>query len=555
MAIESNKMSLGTAILGIILCLFYSAIIGHAILLSNGIYVDQMIQLFLILGSHLSVMLWLTGSYLWQKDQIGKTGLTGYLIGMLCMFVIGYWIYISDGTNTQQTFALWNSLALPFSIWGMLMFGTACLRVGWFPRMAIVLWMTGFLIGGTQGHIWPGRILMVSVGLLWCSYDSLKNKRALRSEPLPSSLALEKDNRLVSLDIHRGLIIILMAIDHASAMIRKIHPFEFWNYPVTDYFGDTLAFLTRFVTHFCAPGFFFLMGAGIILFTQSRMKHGWSIGRVMKAIAIRGLLIIILEKIIWNPNLYGSLGLTKFSVLFGLGGALMVSALLIRSNKTILLIMGLSVIAVTQILPQSMVKLGIFGAPAVSLFLVPYQSGNMINLYPVLPWAGITWLGMVFGKELLMDRQKAFLKLFYSGLVCLALFTLLRWAGNFGNFHQPSDSGLIAFFNVVKYPPSLVFTLLTIGVNAVILFLIEKFHHLFSILTPPLIVFGKTALYFYFAHWFLFFGLGMPFYFIKTNFLWMYGAWLTGLCMLYPVCREYLLFKMQTQPDSAWRFI
>ena len=72
--------------------------------------------------------------------------------------------------------------------------------------------------------------------------------------------------RLPSLDALRGLIIVLMAIDHARAFIAKNHSGEFWGRALPDYGGDTVAFLTRLVTHLCAPGFMFLMGTGMVLF-------------------------------------------------------------------------------------------------------------------------------------------------------------------------------------------------------------------------------------------------------------------------------------------------
>ena len=253
--------------------------------------------------------------------------------------------------------------------------------------------------------------------------------------------------------------------------------------------------------------------------------------------------------------LYGKLALTQFSVLFGLGGVLVVCALFIRLNKNFLFVMGLAVILLTQILPQWLINAGVYGKPLVIMLLVPKLTGTWLNMYPVFPWMGISLLGMVFAKEIIANRKKAFTRLLFAGLICLVLFPIVRWAGGFGNFQKPAGSDMIDFFNIVKYPPSLVYTLLTLGINSVILYLFETFQQRLPGLQNPLLVFGKTALYFYLAHWFLFFGFGMPFYFIKGNFAWLYGCWLLGLFMLYPVCRQYLKFNQQTNPDSVWRFI
>ncbi len=209
----------------------------------------------------------------------------------------------------------------------------------------------------------------------------------------------------------------------------------------------------------------------------------------------------------------------------------------------------------TQMLSQFITDIGFYNHPLAILLLVPKGSGLWINNYPVIPWLSISVLGMVFGKELLKDSGKAYLKLLIAGLICLILFPIVRWTGGFGNFQTPYFRGWIDFLNVVKYPPSLGFTLITLGVNFVLLFLFEKIHSNLRIWKTPLLVFGKTALFFYFAHWFLFSVVGLLFFFIKGNLLWLYSGWAVGLLMLYPVCRQYLEFKQRTSPASIWRFV
>src|SRR5512145_177777 len=103
--------------------------------------------------------------------------------------------------------------------------------------------------------------------------------------------------RLASLDTFRGLIIVLMAIDHARGFIARNHPAEFWGTNLPDYQGDWVAFLTRLVTHVCAPGFMFLMGAGAALFAASRARGGWTTRRVMGQLVLRGLLLIALGQL------------------------------------------------------------------------------------------------------------------------------------------------------------------------------------------------------------------------------------------------------------------
>ena len=104
-----------------------------------------------------------------------------------------------------------------------------------------------------------------------------------------------KTQRLLSLDALRGLVIVLMAVDHANYFVARMHPNgEFWGIPLPQY-DSVLAFLTRFVTQFCAPGFFFLMGIGMVLFAESRKKQVWSESRILLHFITRGLLLVLLQ--------------------------------------------------------------------------------------------------------------------------------------------------------------------------------------------------------------------------------------------------------------------
>ena len=134
----------------------------------------------------------------------------------------------------------------------------------------------------------------------------------------------------------------------------------------------------------------------------------------------------------------------------------------------------------------------------------------------IFPWMSIAVLGMVFGKQLLNNSETAYSGILNAGLVCIILFPIVRLIGIFGNFQPIDGSHWIDFLNVVKYPPSLVFTLFTLGVNCILLYLFEKFHTKLGKVIIPLIVFGKTALYFYFAHWFLYGAIGSFFFFVIT---------------------------------------
>jgi len=379
--------------------------------------------------------------------------------------------------------------------------------------------------------------------------------------------------RLTSLDALRGLIMILMALDHASFFIARVHPGEFWGRPLPDY-TSILPFLTRFVTHICAPGFFFLMGVGMVLFAVSRSRLGWSQGRITRFFAIRGLLLIVLNHFLENPAWFlgiigaktesltygvtgppgsGEMVGLAFTVLFALGASMIVSALVLRFNSAILVGLALAAILMTQVLTPSVANVDTPYSLIPRLLLIPGQTGLVLVVYPVIPWLGITLLGLVFGKALLHDRARTFRWSWMTGIAFLLIFLVLRFAGGFGNFHPPGSGDWMTFFNVTKYPPSLTFLFLTLGVNLLILVLFSRCGKLVNRWGSPLLVFGRTALFFYFVHLYLyaFIGFGFP---NGTSHPMMLAVWLLGLVFLYPVCYVYARFKQRASPNSFWRF-
>lgn len=519
----------------------------------------NLLPMIMVIGYQISVIIWLTGIYLRHKSDIQKTGLIGYVTYLAGHLLIIYWLYNSNFvlSEAKMAFSLEAAVGIILYSSGIMTLGATVFNVGYLPRLATLFWVIGLVFistGLNNEWIW----LFAVVGMIWCGiYFWIGAGNAKIA--LPSAVTKPGNHqRFVPLDLFRGLIMIVMAIDHASinsVYIRKSHPLEIWNSSVASLFSDSGAFLTRFITHFCAPGFFFLMGAGMILFAASRKKKNWSNGRIVRYLVSRGILLIFLEKILWTTVTFRTLEYTIFGVLFGLGGAMIIGSLLIPLSRSILLILGLAGIILTQMLPHFLTSVGFYNHPISLLLLVPQGSGTWISIYPVLPWLSISVLGMVFGKELLKDSGKAYQKLLVAGLICLILFPIVRGVGGFGNFQTPQSWDWITFLNVVKYPPSLGFTLITLGVNFVLLYLFEKFHYQLGIWKTPLLVFGKTALFFYFAHWIFFSATRPLFYLIKGNLLGLYAVWAIGLLILYPICKQYLEFKQKTSPGSIWRLI
>ena len=134
----------------------------------------------------------------------------------------------------------------------------------------------------------------------------------------------------------------------------------------------------------------------------------------------------------------------------------------------------------------------------------------------------------------------------------LVLFVVVRRIGGWGNFHTPAQCCWIAFLNVTKYPPSLSFILLTLGVDLLVLALLSKFSHSLDQQRNSLLTFGKTALFFYVVHMYLYALSGFAFP-DGAGLAVVYLVWLMGLALLYLLCRRYRDFKQETAPNSIWR--
>ena len=160
-------------------------------------------------------------------------------------------------------------------------------------------------------------------------------------------------SRVRSIDVLRGLIMVVMALDHVGLMVGRFHSQEMWAGAWTRY-SSALPFLTRFVTHFCAPGFFLLMGAGLAMMADARTRQGWTGLRILRAIAIRGLLLVLVATFLELPAFLAATlsgppldGNPEFAipggperrwvltVLFALGMSMVASAPFIRARSAV----------------------------------------------------------------------------------------------------------------------------------------------------------------------------------------------------------------------------
>lgn len=380
------------------------------------------------------------------------------------------------------------------------------------------------------------------------------------------SASLNRPHRLIPLDFLRGLILILMAIDHANYFVARMHPTgEFWGIPLPQY-SNMAEFLTRFVTHICAPGFFFLMGAGMVFFAHSRRSLDWAESKIVRHLVIRGLLLIFLqfslENPAWilgpvtslNPPGAGDNVWIHIGVLACLGGTMVIGTFFLRLHTSLLLILSTMIMVGIQFfVPDSSQATHLY-PPLIRTLYIPGRTGIFQSFYPIIPWLGIVLFGMAFGKWLLKDRDRAYRKGLLLGGTFIALFFIIRILGGFGNIHPPAGSGFISFMNVTKYPPSLSYAFWNIGLCLVLLWIFSKMKSSHQLWRKPFLVYGRASLFFYISHLYIFAIIGL--FFASqggSGLAVMYPIWLAALGILYPLCHFFRTFKKKKPLQSLWR--
>jgi uncharacterized membrane protein len=336
--------------------------------------------------------------------------------------------------------------------------------------------------------------------------------------------------RVPSIDILRGLVMVLMALDHVRDFFSaaQFDPLDL---------AQTSAplFLTRWITHFCAPTFVLLAGVSAYLTGQrcTRPQLSWFL-------FTRGLWLVVLEftlmSFVWTFNFRYDDGL-YLQVIWAIGVSMIVLAAFIHLPMPAIAVLSIAMIcghnALDGVEPQS------FGAcgPLWSVLHVPGPIPHAYVSYPLIPWIGVMSLGYCIG------AQRG-VRVLYLGAASLTTFVLLRMLNAYGN---PSDWTLqsstlrtvLSFVDVQKYPPSLQYLLLTLGVALLLLFAFESARGRIS---AVLETFGRVPLFFYVTHIALAhlaavligktFGLPV-----------VYLAWLLVVATLYPVCRWFAAVK------------
>jgi uncharacterized membrane protein len=378
--------------------------------------------------------------------------------------------------------------------------------------------------------------------------------------------------RIQSIDILRGLAIIVMALDHtrdyfhSDAMIFAPLDLARTSVPL---------FFTRWITHFCAPVFMFLAGTSAFLVGQRKTKKELSV-----FLLARGLWLIFLELTFvnfgWTFNIH--FPFFVLGVIWALGISMIVLSFLHYLPYRVVLGVGILLVAGHNLLdsihvPGNSFKSFLWSALHDSTFanesnqLIIKDHAVIID-YPVLPWIGVVALGYCFGNlyKADMDARTRTKSLLIFGSVSILVFILLRFVNVYGDPHpwviQKSTVGtILSWLKVTKYPPSLQFILLTVGAAMFFLAVAEKGLKVFG---KAIMHIGRVPMFFYLAHIYLIHTLAL-FAAKFSGYNWnetisqkpltpiikgygvplaiVYLIWLIVILLLYPLCKWYDDYK------------
>jgi uncharacterized membrane protein len=380
--------------------------------------------------------------------------------------------------------------------------------------------------------------------------------------------------RLQSIDIARGLVMIIMALDHTRDIL---HLSSITDSPTNLQTTTPALFFTRWITHFCAPTFVFLSGASAYL--SLRRKNDMRSTR--RFLFSRGTWLLILEFTLVNFGVWFDPHFSTFifDVIATIGAGFIVLSLLLKIPTKIILIIGLAVIFfhnLSAFIPtQGTSLLARISMMSLAPGALPFDNGRLFIMgYPPIPWLGIMLAGFATGRlfDFPVEKRKAiFAKIGFYGI---ALFLVIRGINVYGDTARWSTQKnclftILSFVNVTKYPPSLDFCLLTLGVMFLGLSWAEGVRNRFARIAT---VYGKVPLFYFLVHWYiihplmflivflqgykssdLLFGLnlGRPEGPSGVNLFYVYLIWIFVVIVLYPLCKWYGQYK-EGHKEKQW---
>ncbi len=392
-----------------------------------------------------------------------------------------------------------------------------------------------------------------------------------RADPPDASTAGPARLRVDAVDLLRGLVMVIMLLDHTRDFVhRDALLFDPANLDRT----TPALFLTRWITHYCAPVFVFLAGTGAYL----QLSRGKTKAELSRFLWTRGLWLVVLELTVVRCAVAFNFDYPQFpgflQVIWAIGVSMIVLAALIRLPLPAVAAVGIGIVALHNLADGVTVQ-GWRGpgseAPGAleAIWMVLHQPGFIVVaglpvlvLYPVLAWIGVMAAGYAFGAVYAWEPERRRRFLLRAGLGMVAAFVVIRASNLYGDPVPWSvqESGVftvLSFLNATKYPPSLLFLLMTLGPALLALAWFERSGR--GPVARALVTYGRVPLFFYvlqwivahlfaivfsliagksIAHLFAFpgsiqpppadvgFGLGLT-----------YLAWILGIILTYPLCR------------------
>ncbi len=363
--------------------------------------------------------------------------------------------------------------------------------------------------------------------------------------------------RIQAIDWMRGLVMVLMTIDHAGAQYDSHHMHG--DNAATWVVGSPLPgdeFLTRWITHLCAPVFVLLAGTSLALSSEKRRGQPGQTGFLIK----RGLFIAALDPL-WMSLAFAQYHRMVLQVLYAIGLSMVLMAWLRKLPTWALAAAGLAIALLGELSTKTVPA----GEPWRALWQLLWTGGRFgvaVCAYPLLPWLSMMIGGWVLGRWLLADSSRPppsrAPRLLLLGALSLAVFAVVRGIDGYGNWGLHRDSGAaLQWLHVAKYPPSLSYTALELGIGFPLL-------ALFFALDDgrerpwlaPLALFGSTAFFYYVLHVHLLLLAGTVLqldpgrYGLAKTYV---GA-AAVLVALYPLCVRYRRYKA-AHPDGWARYV
>jgi uncharacterized membrane protein len=355
-----------------------------------------------------------------------------------------------------------------------------------------------------------------------------------------------ESGRVQALDVVRGVVMVLMTLDHSSSALNAGRLFGDSAATAHTMVLEPLQFVTRWVTHLCAPTFVFLAGTALALSVTRRLRDRIPSALIDRDILIRGALLIVLD-IGWMGWMW-RLGIPlQFGVLYAIGASMIGMIALRRLPPAVVGGLGVLVMvggeAINGLLDP--------GMTAAAAAMSAGQVGSFIYSYPFLPWAGFLMLGWAVGMRLAGRGMRARDWLVLAGIAAVA-FAIVRGLNGYGNAGLLRDDGSwVEWLHVSKYPPSLAYAGLELAIAFSLLAAVWRWSRPWKLL----VVLGQTALFYYLIHAHLFKLIALVLGVYKAEGLGTTAvAWVAMLLLMYPLCRWYLGVKRR-HPESVLRFL